>query len=225
MSLLKGSKNVAFPTEKEFQVSGVKVGSITSVLEPYTRDRTEFLVASGDVSVQFRLFGEWMNATLKLIQDTIPDETQAIETHWRALVHNRADAGHAGVETMFDIDNKFSRKEPYDNLMRIIRSGDVQRLREADNDTRYFYHLVHLQRLTSRNWYTTHGGLIGRSYAVPQAGDVVAIFYGAATPFLLRPVNGQPTFEFMGEAYVHGVMQGEALADSSPYVKQVFTIV
>jgi hypothetical protein len=64
-------------------------------------------------------------------------------------------------------------------------------------------------------------------YAVPRVGDIVAIFYGASTPFLLRPVAGQETYEFMGEAYAHGVMQGEVLHEENKdkYPKQVFKLV
>jgi len=43
----------------------------------------------------------------------------------------------------------------------------------------------------------------------------------------LRPVAGQETYEFIGEAYAHGVMQGEALYDKNKdkYPKQVFKLV
>lgn len=78
------------------------------------------------------------------------------------------------------------------------------------------------------NWYSTTNGLVGRSYAVPVAGDVVAVFYGAATMFLLRPVEGrQSTFEFMGDSYTHGVMQGEALLEKNKerYQKRKFVLV
>jgi hypothetical protein len=40
-----------------------------------------------------------------------------------------------------------------------------------------------------------------------RTGDVVAIFPGCTTPIVLRAAEKQ--FEVVGEAYVHGVMEGE----------------
>ena len=52
-----------------------------------------------------------------------------------------------------------------------------------------------------------------------QVGDVVALFYGSNSPFLLRhagtasvdKVGETLQYQLVGEAYVHGVMKGEAL--------------
>lgn len=44
-----------------------------------------------------------------------------------------------------------------------------------------------------------------------KVGDIVAIFYGGKTAYILRPVRED--FEIIGEAYVHGLMKGEALED------------
>ncbi|KAK4446963.1 hypothetical protein QBC34DRAFT_440477 [Podospora aff. communis PSN243] len=59
----------------------------------------------------------------------------------------------------------------------------------------------------------------GRQFAVSTTGltmlvpnqakpnDVIVLFRGARVPYLLRPISGK--FQLVGEAYVHGVMQGE----------------
>jgi hypothetical protein len=42
-------------------------------------------------------------------------------------------------------------------------------------------------------------------------GDVVVVFCGGRIPFVLRPrEGGEGVFEFVGEAYCDGVMDGEA---------------
>lgn len=46
-----------------------------------------------------------------------------------------------------------------------------------------------------------------------RVGDSVAIFYGGRTAYILRPVGED--FEFLGEAYIHGLMKGEALEDTT----------
>uniref|UniRef100_L7JI13 Heterokaryon incompatibility domain-containing protein n=1 Tax=Pyricularia oryzae (strain P131) TaxID=1143193 RepID=L7JI13_PYRO1 len=55
-------------------------------------------------------------------------------------------------------------------------------------------------------------------------GDVVCVFHGVGTPFLLRQSSDTDsvTMELVGEAYVHGAMDGEGACRSEP---EVFTIV
>lgn len=47
--------------------------------------------------------------------------------------------------------------------------------------------------------------------AAMQPGDVVAVFLGGPTPYVLRPVgDGSRKYMLVGECYVYGVMNGEA---------------
>jgi hypothetical protein len=41
-----------------------------------------------------------------------------------------------------------------------------------------------------------------------RAGDKIYVIFGAIVPFLLRKVAGG-CFELVGEAYMHGIMDGE----------------
>jgi hypothetical protein len=56
-------------------------------------------------------------------------------------------------------------------------------------------------------------------FAPPKTedGDVVVILFGCSVPVVLRPTgNGPDTsgeFQFVGEAYIHGRMDGEALEE------------
>lgn len=47
------------------------------------------------------------------------------------------------------------------------------------------------------------------------AGDLVAILFGLHVPYILKPLSDRPEdgYEFIGEAYVHGAMNGEAVKD------------
>jgi hypothetical protein len=48
-----------------------------------------------------------------------------------------------------------------------------------------------------------------------KAKDIVCILFGCSVPCILRqrqPENGEPFFEFIGEAYIYGKMDGEAMA-------------
>jgi hypothetical protein len=47
-----------------------------------------------------------------------------------------------------------------------------------------------------------------------REGDVVFLIRGAEVPFVLRPLgkeNGRKRFQLVGEAYIHGFMDGEIM--------------
>jgi hypothetical protein len=46
-----------------------------------------------------------------------------------------------------------------------------------------------------------------------QEGDFIVVLYGCSVPVVLRPVYstaGTPDYQFIGEAFVYGMMDGEA---------------
>lgn len=62
----------------------------------------------------------------------------------------------------------------------------------------------------------TKNGWLGQCQPGSKVGDVVCVFFGAPTPYVIRPRpkgdGGETiTLEFVGECYIHGVMYGEAL--------------
>jgi hypothetical protein len=61
-----------------------------------------------------------------------------------------------------------------------------------------------------RRIFKTKGGYMGTGPRSLQAGDEVWILHGGGLPFVLRPLpNGN--FGLVGEAFVYGMMHGEAL--------------
>ena len=52
---------------------------------------------------------------------------------------------------------------------------------------------------------------MGVVMGVPRDGDCVCILLGGDTPFVLRP-KGRGEWQLVAEAYVHGIMDGEAMA-------------
>jgi hypothetical protein len=64
---------------------------------------------------------------------------------------------------------------------------------------------------SERCFFSTNFGRIGLAQARVKPEDRVCIFYGGLSPFIIRPTEEDPTqYELMGEAYVDGVMYGEA---------------
>ncbi|QDS74898.1 hypothetical protein FKW77_003802 [Venturia effusa] len=57
---------------------------------------------------------------------------------------------------------------------------------------------------------STSKGLLGWIPRTANEGDKICIFDGARAPFLIRE-RGDGTYELIGEAYIHGIMYGEAM--------------
>jgi len=67
--------------------------------------------------------------------------------------------------------------------------------------------------IDDKDMFLTAQGYMGLGQEGFRMGDIVCIFSGGDVPFLLRqamlPHDGR--FQFLGECYVHGVMDGEAM--------------
>lgn len=74
-----------------------------------------------------------------------------------------------------------------------------------------------------RRLFTTSRGYMGVASATTEPGDVVCILFGSQMPLVLRK-EGE-LWSFVGQAYIHGIMDGEATAGiDSDNCTQVFRI-
>jgi hypothetical protein len=62
-----------------------------------------------------------------------------------------------------------------------------------------------------RSFYITEKGYIGLAPNNVRVGDTLVIFWGGSTPYIIRQRDDGSTYEFIGEAYTHGLMDGESL--------------
>ncbi|KAK4226288.1 HET-domain-containing protein [Podospora fimiseda] len=62
----------------------------------------------------------------------------------------------------------------------------------------------------NRRFFGTKTGWYGLGHKLAREGDVCCVFEGVRVPAVLRPVGGG-FYKLIGEAYVHGVMRGEAI--------------
>lgn len=65
--------------------------------------------------------------------------------------------------------------------------------------------------------------LVGLGPSKTKEGDTIAILYGCSVPVILRPVPGTRDYEFVGEAYIHGKMDGEAISEN--FEKTTFRLI
>jgi len=54
-------------------------------------------------------------------------------------------------------------------------------------------------------------GWLGLAPMEAELGDRIALLEGGSVPYILRPKIGKETeYELIGDAYVHGIMDGQA---------------
>ena len=74
-----------------------------------------------------------------------------------------------------------------------------------------------IQTTADRKFFITEDGHLGTGPWNAQPGDEVWVLYGGDVPFLLRPIQNAPiqhSFRFLGDCYLHGFMDGEAISGS-----------
>jgi len=70
----------------------------------------------------------------------------------------------------------------------------------------------------------TEKGYLGVGMESLAVGDVVMLVAGADVPHVFRPtitVGEKEAFTLVGEAYVHGIMQGEGLAGGEAAMEEI----
>jgi hypothetical protein len=172
-----------------------------------------------------------------------------MQREWRRLcglnMHNRSNYVAGGKAT-----NAFWRTlvndmlEPEDlTTLRRCQTEDYKTYRTwveelGDSDTPYWksrhvqnYHSGFREACLGRRFFVTKKGYFGVGPAELEEGDEIYILAGGKVPLVLRPLpESQPnTFELVGDCYVHGVMDGEAVTErtqrsgQSPWKKAVAT--
>ncbi|KAJ8106822.1 hypothetical protein OPT61_g9288 [Boeremia exigua] len=65
--------------------------------------------------------------------------------------------------------------------------------------------------ISSRRAFDTEKGWVGIGPVCMEPGDVVAVFHGGVSPYVLRPVQGRPDHHYlMGDCYIHNLAGGGA---------------
>jgi hypothetical protein len=137
------------------------------------------------------------------------------------------------ADTVFNIilcgDTSLDNEKDIDGLRRGLRLledtglSDVELWMEDLQSPGDIYHVV--QRIQSRaekfRLFVSAAGFVGYAPEETQEQDSLPIFFGASTPFIIRPLdNGR--YRFLGPAYVEGIMMGEFM--KGDYVEETFNL-
>ncbi|KAM5341812.1 hypothetical protein ACJ41O_014843 [Fusarium nematophilum] len=102
-----------------------------------------------------------------------------------------------------------------EKLAKLAEGGDYDRFTWKAN-----------QRCHSRRFFVTRKGYFGIGPECMEHGDVIAVLFGGRVPYVLREM-GEGTYYFIGECYVHGIMDGEVVDKwrRGKYTKETFDMV
>jgi hypothetical protein len=70
-----------------------------------------------------------------------------------------------------------------------------------------------LELQIGRRFFTTKNGYMGLCPSLARIDDQIVILLGGRTPFILRKTK-KNRYRFIGECYVHGMMNGEGLGQN-----------
>jgi hypothetical protein len=133
------------------------------------------------------------------------------ERFWRTLIANR---GHDGANPPHYFQRAcriFFAKETTEN-------GEYLTTIRRDHPEFVAQFLQRVQAITWRRRMimTEQERLLGLAPETAQEGDLVCIIFGCSVPVLLRKIisdemTGEHHYELVGDCYIHGMMDGEAL--------------
>jgi hypothetical protein len=117
-------------------------------------------------------------------------------------------------------DNYDPRLESFTNMAQEFESMQ-QSLGPEDSwqMTRATRHLF--STTVDKAFFATTRGEFGTATENVRKGDQVWVLAGGKVPYILRPVSGDE-YEFIGEAYVMGIMYGEAVKERGEEVRGIF---
>ncbi len=95
-----------------------------------------------------------------------------------------------------------------------VSKQDVKKYSALEHESRLGswseYELAARNRSCNSSFFITKKGYCGLGPNALRSGDMVCVLYGGAVPFVLRPKK--ELYQLIGEAYVHGIMEGEAIS-------------
>jgi hypothetical protein len=161
----------------------------------------------------------WDSQCFELAQIHAPQGERTVDIYARTITANRVALEPSTIfEILYDRDENLDFVTFYRTLkqhMQVIASSaeNEASLRASfaslpPDVQQYAYCLQSMSR--RRCFFVTKAGRMGLGPSEVKAGDNLVVIFYCPTPYLLRS-RGDGTCHFVGEAYVNGLMYGEAL--------------
>ena len=192
------SSILAITNSDSLSIKGVEVDKILKVAKAQYRFQKE-------MDKRKKLMTELHKETLRMAQEVY--RTPEPEEYCRTLIVNRS--------TPLD-GRQWSTQEIRTGYRGCFAEGPLQaHLNAIERSLSGLYASDAIRACCGRRFITTTKGRVGLAPADSKEGDVICVFLGSGTPYVLRPnaagAGKSSTFSFVGECYLHGIMNSEVL--------------
>lgn len=186
--------------EDVLQLHGILSATITSAAEIFEGSR--------GYAGAIELLDQVKNMTSELFEGK--DDPTCVETIGTTLI---AGTNERMIQAEEEDIQAFSMFLKYIKEEKCVPRGPGQDNVQLDETTRAatLYWLNLLMACNRRRVFTTEDGRLGVGPKALRKGDVVAVLFGGATPYILRPVGDE--YQFLGQAYVYGITNGELVRE------------
>lgn len=181
-----------------------------------------------DASHYGKVMLEWSSLVTRTTENTYITGERLFSAFWRTCVLSVSQSKEypapkscgrlLSAYIWATLRSEFPRKDLYDgNLLNSILVEMLMETMEVTwNEDEVLESLDWMMKTASRRLYVTERGYMGLCNKSVKAGDQVHILSGGHVPFILRPMTAESTetancYSFMGDTYIHGLMDGEAL--------------
>jgi hypothetical protein len=126
------------------------------------------------------------------------------------------------------LNNAFEWQDDVTNIQKVEDIVTLLKRPKKARDQSYKYWLTAAafwERLGNGRFFFTARGYVGIAPDRARLGDRIAVVQGGAVPFVLRPGKHQgfaSVYSLVGEAYVHGIMYGEALGFGDTKTESIY---
>ena len=144
---------------------------------------------------------------------------------WRTLVANlvQPEGLSQPSEATDDYGKYFQAYVKLQNLLAQAEAGNDVSIRKEEHDMALAFQTSMIRVVASRSLCTTEGGYLVMAPVGVERGDCVCILSGGKLPYIVRAPKGEEEpgmiektrWHFIGDAYVHGLMKGEATRRTS----------
>ena len=146
-------------------------------------------------------------------KETLGDSSDVPEAFWRTLIANQTGGHIDGSLIIWDQFEKVNMLGSYHRWKRYmedsVKQGQPLPFVSCLEERFRWFCMQILHIFKERRFFATRRGRIGIGPSAMRIEDEVCVFFYCPTPYTLR--RGCSINEFIGEAYVHGLMYGQAL--------------
>jgi hypothetical protein len=192
--------SAAGKTEASFKISscrrrltsqGVEIGTINNVSRIFFNSKSEYLDIDAILTLR------------NYAKEAISNNAKFGPVFWETIFANRATHTYLEHDTA-ELENHFIQLENAE--MKTV--SEMERAQTLLG--RFLCHFV--PTLRYRRFFTTSSGFIGVGPSNIEKGDIAVVLLGSDVPVILKLDISE--YELKGDAFVHGVMDGELVAPS-----------